>query len=128
LPSERLLLYVTGGLAYGDFSGSALMTAAGTTALDFGSWSRVNAGWTVGAGVEAALGSNWSIKFEYLYMDLGNVGGTSATNIITASTNANRITTTTNLAYVFNTRFTDNIVRVGVNYKFGGPSAIVARY
>jgi len=127
LPAERILLYATGGLAYGDFSGSALMTAAGTTALDLGSWSRINVGWTVGAGVEAALGSNWSVKFEYFYMDLGNVGGSSATNIITAST-VRGVTTTTNLAYVFNTKFTDNIVRVGLNYKFGGPSAIVARY
>jgi outer membrane immunogenic protein len=123
LPAERILLYATGGLAYGKFSGSSLFGVAGLNALDFGSWSRLSAGWTVGGGVEAALGSNWSIKFEYLYMDLGNVGGTTATNIITVNGR-----TTTALTYVFNTRFTDSIARVGVNYKFGGPEAIVARY
>jgi outer membrane immunogenic protein len=32
--------------------------------------------------------------------------------------------TTTTAA--FNTRFTDNLVRVGVNYRFGGP--VVAKY
>ena len=127
LPAERILLYATGGLAYGGFSGSSLMGVVGTNALALGSWSSTKAGWTVGAGVEAALGSNWSVKFEYLYMDLGNTGGSSATNIITAST-VRGITTTTTLAYVFNTKFTDNIVRVGLNYKFGGPGSVVASY
>jgi hypothetical protein len=56
-------------------------------------------------------------------MDLGNVGGTTANNIISVNGR-----TTTALTYVFNTRFTDSIARVGVNYKFGGPEAIVARY
>uniref|UniRef100_UPI0025BC6AD0 outer membrane beta-barrel protein n=1 Tax=Bradyrhizobium sp. TaxID=376 RepID=UPI0025BC6AD0 len=117
LPAERILLYATGGLAYGSFTGSS-----STLPLDIGTWSHVNAGWTVGAGVESALGSNWSVKFEYLYMDLGSVGGSSATNTTTV------VRTTTALAYSFNTKFTDNIVRVGLNYKFGGPGAVVARY
>ena len=119
LPAERLLLYVTGGLAYGNFSGSSV-----TLPLDIGTWSSLRAGWTVGAGVEAALGNNWSVKFEYLYMDLGHVGGGSATN--TTSAIVRGTTTTTTLAYLFNTRFTDSIARVGLNYHFSGP--VVARY
>ena len=117
LPAERLLLYVTGGLAYGGFSGSSW-----TLPLDIGTWSSTRVGWTVGAGAEAALGSNWSVKFEYLYMDLGNVGGSSATNTTVAGAGA--AATTTNLAYLFNTRFTDNIVRVGLNYRFGGGAVV----
>jgi outer membrane immunogenic protein len=109
LPAERILLYATGGLAYGGFSGSSW-----TLPMNIGTWSRTQAGWTVGAGVEAALGGNWSVKFEYLYMDLGKVGGSSA--IVGLN------------SWVFNTRFTDSIARVGVNYKFGGPTAVVARY
>jgi len=108
LPAERILLYATGGLAYGNFSGSS-----STLPMNIGSWSKLNAGWTVGAGVEAALGANWSVKFEYLYMDLGNVGGSSA------AVGLNQ--------WVFNTKFTDNIARVGLNYKFGG-GPVVARY
>ena len=118
LPAERILLYATGGLAYGGFSGSSW-----TLPLNVGTWSHTQAGWTVGAGVEAALGSNWSIKFEYLYMDLGHVGGSSAVTTTVAP-----VGTTTVLSYVFNTRFTDSIARVGLNYKFGGPTAVVARY
>lgn len=127
LPAERILLYATGGLAYGGFSG-----ASTTLPLDIGTWSSTRAGWTVGAGAEAALGSNWSVKFEYLYMDLGHVGGSSATST-TVTTAANTptqgvtTTTTTNLAYLFNTKFTDHIVRVGLNYKFGG-GPILAKY
>lgn len=125
LPAERILLYATGGLAYGGFSGSS-----STLPMNIGTWSQTRAGWTVGAGAEAALGSNWSVKFEYLYMDLGHVGGSSAnTTTVTSVGPIGGITTTTttNLAYLFNTKFTDNIVRVGLNYKFGG-GAVVARY
>ncbi len=114
LPAERLLLYVTGGLAYGNFSGSSW-----TLPFDIGTWSTTNVGWTVGAGAEAALGSNWSVKFEYLYMDLGNVGGSTATTTVVQRTNT---------TLLFNTKFTDSIARVGLNYKFGGPAAVVAKY
>jgi outer membrane immunogenic protein len=118
LPAERILLYATGGLAYGGFSG-----ASTTLPLDIGTWSSTRAGWTVGAGAEAALGSNWSVKFEYLYMDLGDVGGSSATIPVFRGTT--QISSTT---WAFNSRFTDNIVRVGLNYKFGGPGPILAKY
>ena len=123
LATDRVLLYATGGLAYGHFTANAPLVPL--------SWGATRAGWTVGAGAEAAIDRNWSVKLEYLYMDLGNVGGSGAT--ATTVTNAlntpglgfNTVTTTT-LASAFNTRFTDNIVRVGVNYRWGGP--VVARY
>jgi outer membrane immunogenic protein len=123
LPAERVLLYATGGLAYGHFAADAPLLPL--------SWGSTRAGWTVGAGVEAAIDRNWSVKLEYLYMDLGNVGGGSAaaTTVVNApntpSTGFNTVTTTT-LTSAFNTRFTDNILRVGVNYRFGGP--VVAKY
>jgi outer membrane immunogenic protein len=122
LPAERVLLYATGGLAYGHFAANAPLVPL--------SWGSTRAGWTVGAGVEAAIDRNWSVKLEYLYMDLGDVGSssTSATTVTNApntpSQGFNTVTTTT-FTSAFNTRFTDNIVRVGVNYRFGGP---VARY
>jgi outer membrane immunogenic protein len=124
LATERLLLYATGGLAYGGFGGGSPNVAYSLASL--------KAGWTVGAGVEAALGSNWSVKFEYLYMDLGNTGNISANNVPfyqSTSTGARGATTVTQnvYSYLFNTKFTDSIVRVGLNYKFGGPGP-VAKY
>ena len=120
--AERILLYATGGLAYGEVSATAPVIPL--------SWGSTRAGWTVGAGAEAAIDHNWSIKLEYLYMDLGNVGSNTTTgaNVVTqlgVPIRFNTVTTTT-LTSAFNTRFTDNILRVGVNYRFGGP--VVAKY
>jgi outer membrane immunogenic protein len=121
LPTDRVLLYATGGLAYGHLSATAPLL----------SWGSTRAGWTVGAGAEAAIDRNWSVKLEYLYMDLGNVGssGASATGVVnqlnTPGIGFNTVTTTT-LTSAFRTKFTDNIVRVGLNYRFGGP--VVAKY
>jgi hypothetical protein len=73
-------------------------------------------GWTAGAGVEIALWSNWSAKFEYLYISVN--GATVAAPIPNA------------LGIGFATtpiEYRDNIVRVGVNYRFGprgGPGVL----
>ena len=74
------------------------------------SWGATRAGWTVGAGAEAAIDQHWSVKLEYLYMDLGDVGSSSGTAITT--TNAlntprpgfNTVTTTT-LTSAFHSHF-----------------------
>jgi outer membrane immunogenic protein len=117
------LIYATGGLAFGELSATAPLIPL--------NWGSTRAGWTLGAGVEAAIDNNWSVKLEYLYMDLGSIGssGTSATTVTNAlntpTPGFNTVTTTT-LASAFNTRFTDNILRVAVDYRFSGP--VVARY
>ena len=117
LPTDRVLLYATGGLAYGEVSATAPLIPL--------SWGSTRAGWTVGAGAEAAIDQHWSVKLEYLYMDLGNFGSgtTTATNVVTqlgVPVRRNTVTTTT-FTSAFSSRFTDNIVRVGLNYRFGGP-------
>jgi outer membrane immunogenic protein len=60
---ERTMLYVTGGFAFGEITG---------TSSTVGPLSASATGWTVGAGVEFALARNWSAKLEYLYVDLGD--------------------------------------------------------
>jgi len=92
LAFDRLLPYVTGGLAVGDVN---------TNAAGLGSSSSTNAGWTVGAGLEFALSRNWSAKAEYLHVDLGNA---------TCSPVCGPATTTTD--------FNANVVRGGVNFRF----------
>ncbi len=123
LATPQFLLYATGGLAYGHLSATEP-----TVPL---SWGDTRAGWTVGAGGEVAIDSHWSIKLEYLYMDLGRFGDASASTATSVTVaNSPRVgfstLTVTNTTATFNTRFTDNIVRVGVNYRFGGP--VVANY
>jgi len=60
LPTDRFLVYATGGVAYGKYS------------VDLADLSDTRVGWTVGAGVEYAIDDKWSLKTEYLYTDLGS--------------------------------------------------------
>jgi opacity protein-like surface antigen len=64
-----------------------------------------------GAGIKgtASVSPVGTVKAEYLYVDLG-------TQSVTAPTNAPGIVTLT-----ASHTFMENIFRVGVNYKFGGP-------
>ena len=75
-------------------------------------------GYTVGAGVEGVISGNWTAKLEYLWVDLGRTKGSFAT-VVPALGGGN-------LTSNYSSRITDNILRVGVNYKFGGP--VVAKY
>jgi outer membrane immunogenic protein len=113
LAAPKVLLYATGGLAYGEVDSSAVI---GTT--PFSSVSNTNVGWTVGAGVEGVIGGNWTAKLEYLYVDLGKANGSFLTT--TAAFGGGVVTES------FSSRITDNILRAGINYKFGGP--VVAKY
>jgi outer membrane immunogenic protein len=62
-PGGIWLPYVTGGLAVGELQAWDALTPASGSAF--------RAGWTLGAGVETVLARNWTLKVEYLYMDLG---------------------------------------------------------
>ncbi len=89
----RFMPFVTGGAAFGNIQASV----PGLTS------SATNTGWTVGGGLEFALVGNWTVKAEYLYVDLGKFNcGTSCF--------AGSLTD--------NVSFTTNIVRAGINYRF----------
>jgi outer membrane immunogenic protein len=92
---DRVMPYVTGGLAVGDIKASTPGFAGGT---------QTNAGWTAGGGVELALTNNWTAKAEYLHVDLGNMNcgfscGAGANNNVSVKS---------------------DLVRGGVNFRFGG--------
>ena len=67
--------------------------------------SSTEAGWAVGAGFEVGFAPNWTAKVEYLFVDLPNATCTTTTN---CGVLAGSIVS-----------FNENMVRVGVNYKFG---------
>lgn len=71
-PVCRLLLYGTGGLAFGDVNYSASILSLGSGALYAASPSETRVGWTGGGGGELALTKRWSVKLEVLYYDLGD--------------------------------------------------------
>lgn len=93
---DRVLFYGTAGGAFGDVQ----------TGLNPGSLSSATKfGWTAGAGVEVAFFQNWSAKVEYLFVDLGDTSCSASCGTLAAGSSVS---------------FNENIVRVGVNYKFGG--------
>jgi outer membrane immunogenic protein len=114
LATPQLLLYGTGGLAYGDVRTSETI---GAGAFGFSN-TETRVGWTVGAGIEGAIGGNWTARLEYLYLDLGRTTGTFLTTIGASGGGV--------ISSNYSSRITDNVLRVGVNYRFGG--AVVAKY
>jgi outer membrane immunogenic protein len=99
-----LLLYGTGGLAYGHVDASANQALSASPA----NVSKTKVGWTAGAGAEWMFAHNWSAKLEYLYLDLGSdsaIGSLAPT-----------FDPIFKVGYTWHTR--ENIARVGVNYHF----------
>ncbi|MBR0950589.1 outer membrane protein [Bradyrhizobium canariense] len=97
---NNVLLYGTGGYAWIDNKVTATLGPLSV------SDSKFHSGWTVGAGVEAFIAPQWSVKGEYLYRSLG--GETYFSGAVPSG------------SLNFHT------VQVGVNYHFGGP--VVAKY
>jgi outer membrane immunogenic protein len=104
--TPNVLLYGTAGVAYGQVKDTSTATAVGVGSVT-STFKDVKAGWTAGAGVEGVIGGGWTAKVEYLYIDLGKTEQTLATPVLGQFISETR-------------RFTDNIVRVGFNYRWGG--------
>jgi outer membrane immunogenic protein len=108
-PVDRWLVYATGG-----FAGAGVQDTVNAPGIVV-SQTQSRWGWTAGGGIEAAIGRNWSLKVEYLFVGLQNAtyidppmttpaGGTIVTRTVTMN---------------------DNVFRAGINYRFdfGGPVA-----
>ncbi|HEY0236318.1 MAG TPA: outer membrane beta-barrel protein [Afipia sp.] len=108
------LFYGTGGLAYGEIRNTASVVYSSAPiffsavpAMDRVDVRHINTGWTAGGGIESPidwLGKNWTLKSEYLYVDLGSVND----NAVLAST-----------AFALNSKIHEHIFRAGINYHFG---------
>jgi outer membrane immunogenic protein len=113
---DRILLYGTGGVAFGDFATSLVSTPPAPVYTETHYPLRV--GWTAGAGIEYAIDNNWSVRAEYRYTDYGNF------NVVYTNFLAPPVT----VRY----RATDNRAQVGFSYKFdfAPPLAppVVAKY
>ena len=131
LVMPNLLVYGTGGLAYGGAKVSSMgVHEDETQTVEFGpgyiSKSSALVGWTAGGGAEWMFAQNWSVKAEYLYYNLGSLStsdGGYITNIWAPGAYAiPSISYGTVLALaqsrVSSNSIDGNIVRAGVNYHF----------
>ncbi len=91
---DRIMPFITGGVAFGDVEANR---------TGFSGETDTQAGWTLGGGVEFALPGNWTAKGEYLYVDLGDItcstaacGGAGPTEV----------------------KFNSHLLRGGLNYRF----------
>jgi outer membrane immunogenic protein len=111
---DNVLFYATGGGAYGrvnETTNAIFNDGPPIPATSSSSQITDNRfGWVAGAGIEAALWGNWTAKAEYLYMDLGHLAANTSAVALPGGTTAT-LTTTSSIR--------DNIVRAGVNYRFG---------
>lgn len=133
----HLLIYGTGGFAYGEAHSDANYSVAVCTTISMsqtcsnsgggfrgptvgsGAGSSILTGWTAGAGVEYAFAPGWSLKTEWLHYDLGSMTYSLTPSMLTFSgfylphnTHTSTATTTASAD------FAGDIVRVGLNYKF----------
>jgi outer membrane immunogenic protein len=125
LATPALLLYGTGGLAYGQANlslnqfqqfGIAVGWSNSTT-------SSTLVGWTAGGGLEWMFAPSWSIKAEYLYYDLGNQA--TQNQFVAYSPSGPQWTYGSYATRQFN----GNIARAGVNYHFNFASMpVVAKF
>lgn len=109
-PWCRLMIYGTGGFAYASVDNFADLdypaVNAGTVRY-LGSRSDTQTGWTAGGGLEFGLTRHWTIKAEYLYMDLGD--GSAIGNPVPPNPPFQ-------LHYTWDTQF--HTVAAGLNFKF----------
>jgi outer membrane immunogenic protein len=122
LPWDHMMLFATGGAAFGEVESNATITNTATqtflgfplsttTATTSGTAINTRAGWTVGGGAEWVLSGPWTAKLEYLFVDLGTVtntfvGGGAVPTVIASS------------------HVRDNVIRIGINYRFAGPVTV----
>jgi outer membrane immunogenic protein len=101
---DRVLLYATGGFAYGHVQNGAAYNYTNTANYTV-STSGTRTGWTAGAGLEYAYLNNWTVRVEGLYVDLGSTTGSAPGSGPTSG-----------CRFGFKNRYT--LGRIGLNYKF----------
>jgi outer membrane immunogenic protein len=115
LAFDWLMPYVTAGGALVNAEDNLTVTVGGVTG-NFQSLSNTTLGWTAGAGVDIALSSNWSARFEYLHIRANDLNSSAPIpGILGAGAAAE------------SAAFRDNIIRVALNYRFGprgGPGVL----
>jgi outer membrane immunogenic protein len=118
---DRVLIYGTGGAAFGGFSTDLSLVGTAPFFIARANPGTTRAGWTAGGGLQYAVTNNWSVFAEYRYTNLGS-----------ANFNNGFVATALPIGGFFNgsrqIRF--NQVQAGFSYRFdlAPPVPVVAKY
>lgn len=103
--ADNVLFYAKGGVAaaraevsYTDPNPTGVVLDSGTSAKE------TMTGWTLGGGVEYGVSQNFTVKAEYMYMDLGDITHTA--------------TTPQGSEFRFKHEVTAHTFKIGANYRF----------
>jgi outer membrane immunogenic protein len=116
-PVDRLLIFGTGGVAFGQVNNQMSIVASNPPGFPVflatlnGNQNSTRTGWAAGAGAQYALTNNIFAKLEWLYYDLG-----------TATFSTPEVLNGVTQPFGLNSSFKahGNIVRFGVDFRFGG--------
>ena len=116
---DHVLIYGTGGAAFGGFSTGLILGAVDASGSYYavGGHPATRAGWTAGGGIEYAVDNNWSLRSEYRYSDFGHLADLPVSPVA-------------GLGYSASRHLAQNQVQVGFSYKFDGfsPAPVIAKY
>jgi outer membrane immunogenic protein len=121
---NNVLLYGTGGWAWGNASSTSALNCIGTacpaTSLPFtggtSSYSNTLSGWAAGAGLEWGFLPHWTARVEYLHLEFDDVVSSYSATELIAIPGVGPTTSTTMYGARSNTGI--DTVRVGLNYLF----------
>ena len=116
LAADRWFVYAKGGLAFAHEKHAFGVVATQFPGVDSFAVSGSEDRWglMVGFGTEYALGSNWSVKAEYNYMNFGSrTPRLAGTETVAGVTSPITIDSQIEQAAI-------HVAKVGVNYRFGG--------
>ena len=114
---DNVLIYGTGGIAYGKMDVTQNLTASnGSESASWqGSTGGWNMGWTVGGGVEYGI-DRWTLGAEYLYVDLGSYDWRAQGNVNLANATVQDDWSQVNMKGQADLKF--SIARATVKYRF----------
>jgi outer membrane immunogenic protein len=113
---DRFMLYGTAGAAFAsvdtNFTASCAVAGCGNSAAantSTASFTNTKGGWAAGLGVEGVIMPSWTLRAEWLHVDLGTLSNTFTAPAAIGSFGISN-----------SRRLQDDIFRVGLNYKVGG--------
>ncbi len=117
---DNWLFYGTGGVAVTRLNSQfAFFDQTGTAAS--GNFSRTRLGYAAGGGVEVGLGNGWSVKGEYLFVDVSS--GSVVSDNLSVQTAGPGFSPTPGQPFTHSVDLKTSIARLGLNYRFDAAQA-----